>query len=43
LSRPRREEYPVGGLTAEWRWGIRTTVAVWRKRIEVGAPKRAIS
>jgi len=43
LFRPRREEYPVGGPTVEWRWGIRTAVTVWGKRIEAGARERAIS
>jgi len=31
LSRPRREEYPVGGLIVEWRWGIGTAVTAWEK------------
>jgi hypothetical protein len=43
LSRPRREEYPVGCPTVEWRWGIGTAVTVWGKRIEAGATKRVIS
>jgi len=38
-----RKEYLAGGLTVEWNWGIATAVTVWERRIEVRAPKRAVT